>query len=1382
MKNDTSPLPSPLLGSRLLIVEDNMDVRGLLCAILEDTPHHIEVAADGQEALEKWKKSFSNQPYDLMTIDLNMPRMDGKTLIHEIRKIDNEIAMIVFTGYGELPDALTLLQNYQIFDFLHKPLKHPSQLLFSVANALEKRRLSLELKEENAHLKQYVEERTADLQIPQLPAESTQKSKMNFLTNMHHEIHTPLNAIIGFSKLITRQAPTLNLPQETQRYLENITTEGKRLNELLDNMLTLSKLETGTLTVQYEDLNLKQLIEGIFHMSKSKAADKQLDFTYHWDPLLPEKISCDRTFLNKLLMNLVDNAIKFTNPGKMISLEAWKQKDQLLLRVIDEGIGIPQDKLDVIFQNFERIDKSNSCSGTGIGLSVSQKIGVLLGGNLKVESHLGEGSMFSFSLPLKSLVSQQSPEQSAPHHKNFAKDNIIVLVEDNKVNQMLVKALFKELGLTIQIAENGKIGVEMIQTLCEEKRVPDLVLMDLNMPEMDGLTAIKILQQQKKLKDMPIVILSADKQHEKEDLAKEAGASDYLAKPLDFNKFFPLLVQYLRSEHEDTASSTTVPSPSGKHNINADDAKKTTNLEQILYSENQNILSYLQQSRIFDELPQEIIQKLIPLSKIQDFSAGEVILEQGTTNDQIYILLRGIVGVYVDSNKILQLRRVGDIFGEMSIINEQPCSSSILAENHVRLLSLKSQFIGRYSEMTSEKLQNLLYRLFAKILSDKLALTTNKAKQYESAHQQLLKEIDSHRQLANKFKESEEQYRAFYHKTPAMLHSIDKQGKLLSVSQYWLEKMGYQLQEVIGTNISAYLTEESQVIAKEDTIPRLIQEGNVKEVAYQFVKKNGEIIDIELSAIAKYNSDGEFESSWSTLYDVTDRKKTEHDLILAKEEAVRATRAKSYFLATMSHEIRTPMNGVLGTTQLLSKTQLNADQQKYVHALLTSGQQLLCTINDILDYSKLEANKLTLIEEPFNPSVCVKEVIEMMKSHAKEKKVRLYSVVDSGVSRLVLGDPIRLKQILNNLVNNAIKFTKKGEISLTVNMVLKDSPYVNLLFKVRDTGIGIPPDQIQSLFEEFSQIDSSLIRQTGGTGLGLPICQKLLRLMDSELLVESQEGVGSEFYFTLPFFQTPEVNVVTDISDTSSHALKTIEQTSKNEILLAEDNQINQMVAKDMLQTLGYSVDTVSNGQEALTQLKKKNYGLILMDIHMPVMDGITATKHIIQNYPEENRPVIIALTADALPEEKKRYLQEGVDHYLSKPLDLNALKALLQNYSVSNGMIKKDLTMKHSLIDSSTLNKLDPNLRNQLIEVFEEQSPALIEAIKQAAVEHDSYTIKEKAHSLKGSALAFGATNLIQICASLQKRGETNNLEGMESELIQLQKIYEQTLQTLQK
>ena len=377
-------------------------------------------------------------------------------------------------------------------------------------------------------------------------AEAASQAKSQFLANMSHEIRTPLNAIVGFTQIMLHQSQNLVLPREFQQFLNNVKLSGQNLAELINNILDLSKIEANKMSVSEEDFNLKLLIQGIYHINKAQALNKNLSFSYDIAPDLPLTIHSDRTKLNQILMNLVSNALKFTRAGNSVQLKAMKENDCLLLQVIDEGIGIPLARQQAIFEAFEQVDASTTrhFGGTGLGLAITKSMVELLQGEITVESSPGQGSTFSVRIPLiESAAPIIAPVDIDFHQFNFAQDNVILLVEDNVMNQDMLRALFHSLNLELHIADNGKMGVEQALAL-----KPDLVLMDMHMPQMDGLTAIKQIRDQPVGSDIPLVILSADTLAEGRQAAKNAGISDYLTKPLDFGKLFPVLVRYLRQD------------------------------------------------------------------------------------------------------------------------------------------------------------------------------------------------------------------------------------------------------------------------------------------------------------------------------------------------------------------------------------------------------------------------------------------------------------------------------------------------------------------------------------------------------------------------------------------------------------------------------------------------------------------------------------------------------------------------------------------------------------------------------------------------------------------------------------------------------------------
>ncbi len=688
-------------------------------------------------------------------------------------------------------------------------------------------------------------------------------------------------------------------------------------------------------------------------------------------------------------------------------------------------------------------------------------------------------------------------------------------------------------------------------------------------------------------------------------------------------------------------------------------------------------------------------------------------------------------------------------------------------------------------------------------------------------------------------------------------------------------------------------------------------------------RADGEFIWIEDNMV-ELKDDSDFKYRTGVLVDITERKKVEETLKQAKEMAESAAKAKSEFLATMSHEIKTPLNGVMGMTDLLSHTRLNDDQREYVDTIRSSGDNLLTIINDILEYSSIESGKPELNNTSFEIHDCIEEVIDHLSDKAFIKKIELGYIISKDVPAAIFGDKTALYQILMNLIDNSIKFTNEGDILIMVNKKSYANNEILIEFSVQDTGIGIPDSKMNTLFNPFSQLDSSMSRKHGGSGLGLAISKKLAERMGGNFTVQSEVGKGSTFSFTVKAVTSDNENnligtdkkryelndkkilIVTDnkanekvlkhillqlhlesdssfnsddaikklIPETSfnmviidnnsllnehSKLAKKIKDHHKNgklplillnrannpgsenncdmlfsaivskpikhrvlsrsilnifkgetnhstikhnsintnqklsdlyplSILVAEDNLINQRLFLKILEKMGYKADVANNGKEAVAAAEHNRFDIIFMDIHMPEMDGIQATEQINKIKSKNRKPVIIAVTANAMVGDREKYLEAGMDDYLSKPILLDVLSNTVIKWGKNKMEEKKSYKSIFDMNVLDELRQMDENGENFLLEIgnlFLGELPLLLNDIQNACRKHDSSKIIKSSHSLKGACLNMGAAQLAGICEKIENAGKENwinNIEALEAELLEISTITDKELKNILK
>lgn len=480
-------------------------------------------------------------------------------------------------------------------------------------------------------------------------------------------------------------------------------------------------------------------------------------------------------------------------------------------------------------------------------------------------------------------------------------------------------------------------------------------------------------------------------------------------------------------------------------------------------------------------------------------------------------------------------------------------------------------------------------------------------------------------------------------------------GQIDYVNHTTCEELGYTREELLSMTI---MDLNPEIAPFWDEIWQNIKDQGVLFDEGKQVTKDGTVIPVEVtSSFQLFNG---LEYVFAFARDISERKRNEAALREAIATAEEAAQAKTDFLANMSHEIRTPMNGVIGMTSLLSATPLNAEQSEYVETIRSSGNALLTIINDILDFSKVEADMLEFELLPFDLHACIEEIFMMLSPSAKVKNLTFNFDYDPQTPTWIEGDVTRIRQILVNLLSNAIKFTPQGKVALKVWSEPLEAhrndaaPPIEIHFAVEDTGIGIPADRMNRLFRSFSQVDASMTRRFGGTGLGLAISKRLCEGMNGEMQVQSTPDVGSIFTVTLPAAEAKKAEI--PAQNEKAQIDSSFAQTYPLRILLAEDNAVNQKVAAYTLSRAGYEVDIVSDGQEAVDAVLRQPYDLVLMDIHMPDVDGLEASNQIMQRVPQEKRPIIAAMTAGVLEEERQRCRDAGMIYFISKPFKLDDL------------------------------------------------------------------------------------------------------------------------------
>jgi PAS domain S-box-containing protein len=583
---------------------------------------------------------------------------------------------------------------------------------------------------------------------------------------------------------------------------------------------------------------------------------------------------------------------------------------------------------------------------------------------------------------------------------------------------------------------------------------------------------------------------------------------------------------------------------------------------------------------------------------------------------------------------------------------------------------------------------------------------------------------------------------------------VGRDGRILEFNGAAENVFGYTRAEAIGAPMAEMIVPDHFRAAHNAGMKRYEETGERHVIGKGRIKiearrKSGEVFPVELSIATAQSSEGEVFVSF--IRDISHRVAAEREVIAARDRAVAGEKAKAELLAVMSHEIRTPLNGMLGTLELLDTVHLTDKQKRYVEIIRASGNLLLHHVNDVLQISRADAGKLGVVSEPFALSALVTELVESQRGSAEHRGDTLVTRLGAGADGWVSGDPTRIRQVLLNLLGNAIKFTRNGAIEVAVERIAEADA---VEFRVSDTGIGVPAADRERIFEDFVTLDTSYARSAGGTGLGLAIARRLVRAMGGEIGVDESPDGGASFFFRIPL-PPAEMAGAGSGSDEADAAAPT---SGRRRILVVEDNSINRIVVREMLEREGHEVEEAHDGQEGVAMATRRTYDLVLMDISMPVLDGVEATRMIRAAEGAHRHVPIVALTAHALPEEMDRFRAAGLDDILVKPISRATLASVLERSARDDphtGADEADALPPPGadVIERAQLDELRQSLGDErtsrLVAMFVQETDAVVAEITDPTrPAGNGREIRDKVHRLAGSAAVLGA-GALRTCLS---------------------------------
>ncbi|RLJ18087.1 hypothetical protein DJ031_12390 [bacterium endosymbiont of Escarpia laminata] len=950
-----------------------------------------------------------------------------------------------------------------------------------------------------------LEKKIQDFARAKSRAEASNRAKSRFLADATHEIRAPMNGMLGMTELLLGT----QLDEKQFHYANTIRNSGGTLLNIVNDLLDFSKIEAGRLDLETVDFDLQTLVAETCELFKKPAHRKGLSLEYELEEDVPSGMRGDPTRLRQVLTNLLGNAIKFTESGEVrltvSRLEHGVQAIPLCFQVTDTGIGIPEEKQSEIFSAFTQADGSTSryFGGTGLGLSISQQLSQLMGGYITVESELGCGSTFRFAAGFAAPSENwQSEQESAGLSDESVTLPVfaarVLLAEDNPVNQEVTEAMLQQLGCQVDIVTDGEQAIEAVRRLSY-----DLLLMDIHMPGQNGIEATQAIRRAESDSDKRLVIVATTARTSAQDLDQylQQGLDDFLAKPFELTDLASLLGRWLTP-------------------VSGEPPEVGDELQEVM-----------DESSSKDAL---VPQKM---EKLRTHYNGK---RQGRFSQLVKIYLESshrLLDNLLDGVETLDAGAISQAAHSLS------AASGNLAATELATLCKTLELEGRAGQLANAPERLAAIEAEYSRVGDALQGLVQKERGADEGGEAGSENMGGPRILI-----------------------VDDEITARQIAKDVLEDSGFEVLEATEGYEALELFEQEQpdlvlldvempLLDGFETCRRMTRRMEAKDIPIVMVTGRGDIEAVERAYTMGATDFVTKPVKWPILLqrinyilasaEILEKlRQNERSLAHAleelrrkRDEALSAVKARGEFLANMSHEIRTPMNGVMGMLALLEDAELEGKERDYLDTARRSADSLLHIINDILDFSKIEAEKLTLECVDFDLGRLVEETASLFVESANSKDLELNCYIANSISGIFNGDPTRIRQVLSNLVSNAVKFTNRGGVFLKVELQEEHGGKQWIRFTVEDTGIGVQEGDQAHLFEPFTQGDGSVTRKYGGTGLGLSISKELVRMMGGELGMTSRVGRGSSFFFHLPLMHVSKAEPfrIVSESDESEH-------------------------------------------------------------------------------------------------------------------------------------------------------------------------------------------------------------------------------------------------------